>query len=409
MRLVTALLGPLLVWGACGAKRRPIGRGDAGPSVVVTDGRAVDLGAGPSSPEVEPNDTVAQAQPLAGPRIAGTISVGGTHTDVDLYRVDVPSPASAGADGGEAWVATVSLQAGDAAVLLDVLDDAGKPVLSRVAAPHQLARVTNLRLDVAAVVRVRRVAKKGQPDVAADYSIEGRCALATATLEREPNDDPARANAIGDTVTGTLDPFDRDVFVLPAVAEGSTFELELGAMPELATELRVRRGNDVVISARAGKGGELRMRNVPSGEGLVVQLRVLDGASDSPYALKLGAEAPLDAATVEHEPNDDRARASHVSLSAGTVDVAGYLWPGDVDFYCADTGFSARVEAMPDVDFGLETFDASGKSLTKVNAGKRGSGEVVPLDAGARCVKVSGLGRSTAFDAPYRLTISSTQ
>ena len=409
MRLVTALLGPFLVWGACGGKRRPISRGDAGPSVVVTDGRAVDLAAEPASLEVEPNDTVAQAQPLAGPRIAGRLAVGGAHADVDLYRVDVPSPANAVADGGEAWVATVSLQAGDAAVMLDVLDDAGKPILTRVAAPHQLARVTNLRLDVAAVVRVRRVTKKGQPDIASDYSIEGRCALATAGLEREPNDDPSHGNAIGDTVTGTLDPFDRDVFILPAVAEGSTFELELGAMPDLATELRVRRGNEVVVSARAGKGGELRMRNVPSGEGLVVQLRVLDGASDSPYALKVGSEAPLDAATIEHEPNDDRAHATHVSLAAGAIDIAGYLWPGDADFFCVDTGFSVRVEGMPDVDFGLETFDASGKSLAKVNAGKRGSAEAVPLDAGARCVKVSGLGRSTAFDAPYRLTISSTQ
>ncbi|MEO6953184.1 MAG: hypothetical protein ABI321_15390 [Polyangia bacterium] len=408
MLALVALAGSIGA-GGCGQKRKPIGRGDAGPSVIVTDGRAVDLGALPSSPEVEPNDTPAQAQPLSGPRVRGVVTVGGARPDVDLYRVDVPTPASDTGDGGVAWVATVALHAGDTAVTLDVLDDAGKPVLTRVAAPHQLARVTNLRLDVPAIVRVRRPTKKGQPDIAADYTIEAQSALATAALEREPNDDPAHANVVGDTVTGTLDPFDRDVFTLPTVREGSTFEVELAAIPDLAPEIRLRRGDEVVVTARAGKGGELRMRNVPSGAGLVLQLRVIDGASDSPYALKLGPEAPLDAATVEHEPNEDRAHATHVSLAAGSIDVAGYLWPGDVDFYCADVGFSARVEAMPNVDFGLETFDASGRSLAKVNAGKRGSAEAVPFLAAARCVKVIGLGRSTAFDAPYRLAISATQ
>ena len=403
--LLSALVVACTSASGCGAKRKPIGRGDAGPSVVISDGRAVDLGAPPAAPEVEPNDTASLAQRLEG-RIGGVVgAASGAGRDVDLYRV--AAPATTSNDGGATWVGTVTLRAGDAAVTLDVLDDVGKPVVTRVAAPHLLARLTNLRLDVPVVVRVRHVAKKAEPELVAGYTIEASSVLATADLEREPNDDPAHANPGGPSVTGSLDPFDRDLFTLPAAPEGSTFEVELTAIPELAPEIRLRRGDETLLTARTGKGGELRMRNVPSGPGLVLQVRVLDGASDLPYTLKVGVEAPLDAATVEHEPNDDRAHATHVALAADSVDLAGYLWPGDVDFFCADSGIGARVDAMADVDFGLETFDASGKSLAKANAGKRGSAESVAFDAAARCVKVAAIGRATAFDAPYRLTISS--
>ena len=397
-----AVLGAVLLASACGAKREPIGRGDAGPSVVMSDGRA-DLGALPAVAEVEPNDT--QPQSLGTERVRGSFMLG-AKPDLDLYRIEVPA-STAAPDGGAGFASDIIVRAGACNLLLEVLGNDGKPTLSRPGPAQHAAQLTHLAVDSGVTLRVREAVKKGQAAVGCDYTIEATTHLAAAGEEREPNDDYGHANSLTDAVVGTLDPFDRDLYTLPAAPAGSTFEVELAAIPELAPEIRLRRGDEVLLSARTGKGGELRMRNLPSGPGLLLQVRVLEGASELPYALKLGVEAPLDANTVEHEPNDDRAHATHVALATASMDLAGYLWPGDLDFYCTDVGLGARVDAMADVDFGLETFDAAGNSLAKVNAGKRGSAETVPFAAAARCVKVSAIGRATAFDAPYRLTISS--
>lgn len=380
-----ALLITLALCG-CRDKRKPIGRADGGPSVVVSDGRAPDLGVQAGAPEREPNDTVAQAQVLAG-RVSGAVSA----KDVDVYRVDA---VAVDVDGGVS-VADVVVSSGDAPIELQLLDDKGKTILSRATEGHGEARITSLQLP--AWLRVRGKA-------AATYSIDATARTSTAGEEVEPNDDVKRANALPESgaATGTLDPGDRDSIGLPASPDLGTWRVELAAIPDVAPKLELRRGDQVVATSRGGKGGELRLRNLPGGPQLTLTLRSADGSSTQPYALRVATEPPIDAA-VEREPNDDVAHATKVQAG----DVAGYLWPGDVDVFCAEgAGVGAHVDGIPDVDFKLELLDGAGKPIAKADEGKRGSAEQLAVDPRARCVRLSAHGRDTAFDAPYRLTVT---
>ena len=87
--------------------------------------------------------------------------------------------------------------------------------------------------------------------------------------------------------------------------------------------------------------------------------------------------------------------------------VSGYLWPGDVDWFCApgDVDLGAKVEAMSEVKWKLELMDATGKRLEKLVVPETGGGVSVGPELGARCVKVSARPHDVAFDAPYRLEL----
>lgn len=424
MKRGTLLVLALLSGAGCREKRRPIDRGDAGPAVVVMDRRDPDLGLAPANPEHEPNDVAKQAQLLeADQRGGGTIPLvqGGAKPDVDWYAVGAPqaatdlgpSPDLAGTDAGAPppQIAFLTLSAAEGPLRLELVDAKGKVLLSRIAPAHGRAQISHLRLDGggSALLRVRRPPGLKTPATSAsDYTIEYSTRLAMLDEELEPNDDPAHAGALSaaGTLSGRLDgDSDRDLVALPALADGATYRVELAGLPELATELRLRDGDTVLATARGGKGSELRLRNLPGqGKGaLSLALRAVDGSSELPYALRVSTEPALDAA-VEHEPNDERARATQVVAG----EISGYLWPGDVDWFCRsdEGGLGARIEAMPDVDWKLEAFDAAGKSLKKADVGKRGTAEEIAAEAAVRCVRLSARSRDTAYDAPYRLTVT---
>ena len=79
----------------------------------------------PETPEAEPNNSVAQATPLAAPAVAQGVlqSADGKNTDVDLYRFE--------AKKGEVWIleTNAARRNSPADTRLAVLDAAGKPVL----------------------------------------------------------------------------------------------------------------------------------------------------------------------------------------------------------------------------------------------------------------------------------------
>ena len=118
--------------------------------------------------------------------------------------------------------------------------------------------------------------------------------------------------------------------------------------------------------------------------------------------LRVTSEPALDSG-IEREPNDDRA---HANPAVPGESIAGYLWPGDADWYCSAEGVAlgARIDALAEVDWKLELTDAAGKTIKKADEGKRGAGEELASDPRARCVRVSARSRDTAFDAPYRLS-----
>ena len=227
--------------------------------------------------------------------------------------------------------------------------------------------------------------------------------------EIEPDDTAPTAVHLGagGTLAGVLDgDDDRDYVALPAVEAGATFRVEVseneGAQAGAQIELKLRSASATIVSAR-GRGSELRLRNLPSGGGpLFVVLRTLDGRGPMPYTLRVASEPALGGG-VELEPNDDRA---HANKAAPGDSIAGYLWPGDVDWFCGDAPMGARVDALADVDWKLELADASGKTIAKADDGKRGEAETLPADPRARCVRLSARQRDTAFDEPYRLTLT---
>jgi hypothetical protein len=171
-------------------------------------------------------------------------------------------------------------------------------------------------------------------------------------------------------------------------------------------QLRVLAGKDVVAQARAGRGEELRLRNVgvPNAEaGALVVLKAVEGRNaDDRWLLRVGVEAPLDQA--EHEPNDTVATATRAPLDQT---LAGFLWPGDVDFYCPDRTdglVAATLEGVERVDLKLDRVSRDGKVLAHADEGGVGKGEALPPGP-PDCVRVAARARDVAFDAPYRLTL----
>jgi hypothetical protein len=420
----------LVVAGAVGCNRpprRPIERKDAGPAVVMVERRNEPRATGPTTPEIEPNDVGKSAQPIEpGARIAGAITPA-TPIDVDCFGLrPLPSALDLGAprdlgptDAGTPPVAiafvTVTPAEEGGQLVIDLLDDKGRVVLSRGAAAGQHATLHYLRLDPAtgATVRVRLPTRKKAappPSAAVGYTLEYAARWLTGDEEPlpevEPDDQLAQAVALPPrgTLTGRLDGTDdRDLVSLPALPEGATYRVELAAIAELALEVQVRAGKEVLSSARGGKGGELRLRNAPGRATLplVLQLRAIDGASDTPYTLRVASESPVEG--VEHEPNDRRPVANP---AAPGQSIAGYLWPGDADWFCgpAGTALGARVDGLADVDWKLEAAADDGAVLAKADAGKKGAGESLEPVPNASCIKISARARDTAFDAPYHLT-----
>jgi hypothetical protein len=420
--LALLLIGAACLSGCGRSTRKPLPRADAGPPVVVVDRKVESTAIGPTSPEIEPNDTWKQAQPLdEGVRIAGVLAVG-PPLDVDCYRLrgraaagDLGAPPDlAAVDLGAAPVLAgfVAVAPQEGSVVLDLLDEKGKVVLWRSAPAGQRATLSYLRIpEVGALVRVRRAARAQAPPVEVPYTIEYSTRLLgpdeEPRPELEPDDQPAQAVPLPPrgNVTGKLDGSDdRDLIALPALPAGATYRVELAAIAELALEVKLRAGSETLSTARGGKGGELRLRNLPgsAAQPLYLVLRAIDGASDTPYTLRVASEPALESG-VEREPNDDLA---HANRAVPGESIAGYLWPGDTDWYCAPEAsqLGARIDAMPDVDWKLELADAAGKIIVKADAGKRGAGEELPPDPRARCVRLSARARDTAFDAPYRLT-----
>jgi hypothetical protein len=187
----------------------------------------------------------------------------------------------------------------------------------------------------------------------------------------------------------------------------------------VSAQVRVLAGSPPQLSplgdARSGRGEELRLRNVgvPSGDQPIwVQLKAVEGKSvDGRWVLRLSWEAPLEGA--EREPNDTVAQAMALSLS-GQSTVSGFLWPGDADVYkvtgTEDALLGAELEGVDRVNLKLERIAPDGRVLAKADEGGTGKPERMPpfpIGKGEEVfLKVSARARDTAFDAPYRLTLT---
>jgi hypothetical protein len=415
----------LAALGCGGRKPIPVGH-DAGPSVVVVDpakrrpptAQAVVL-----VDEQEPDDDFAHAQPLeAGKGIRGTIALpSGKKGDEDYYQwleAAAPGAAPAPLDGGAGPfdLARVELTCPPNLKLrLDVYDGDHKKLATVDGTPGEKAVVPNLAVEPGRTYYARVTAEKGG-DPKAPYELVVRSTPGSIADEREPDDDLAHATvlaALGDATGFFGRRRDEDWLRVP-IADSGILRLELQPVEGVAVELRVldADGTHQLADARGGRGEELRLRNVGVQAGsAVVVLKATEGRNvDVPWTLRLGIEAALDGA--EREPNDNAATTTPLPLAGASAQVSGFLWPGDVDVYRVtgtDGMVTAELDGVERVDLKLERLTPDGKPLVKADDNGVGKGEALPpwpVVDGAALFRVSGRAHDTAFDAPYRLTVT---
>lgn len=291
--------------------------------------------------EAEPDDSVADAVPLAlGSAGRGTL---GHLGDRDVWRIPLGEETA----GARARV-TVSGVAGAEIELTAAFSGQGSALVSGTGGDGGGVTIRNLGLprdgttDLYITVRA---AKGAAPETPYDISV----ALeepTTERIEREPNDGPATATPLGEPgrVSGIIDRIeDVDIYALvvdrPATLQ-ATLEPPLGL--DLALELRGPDddGRARIDEAGPGEAEILRGYGVAAGTWTLV-VRGHKGAFDAaaPYALDLVlGEAGGD----ETEPNDDRGSAGVQPLVLG-AERQGWLHPrGDSDYWSVD--LSAREE-----------------------------------------------------------------
>jgi hypothetical protein len=387
--------------------------------------------------EHEPDDDRDHAQPIeAGKGIRGSLApptrLGAGKGDDDWYSYLVQDPSTslrtgpAGGDGVREL--QVRLLPGPGAdVALEIMDGDGRRMVladeGRAGAPEE-ARGLTLALGQTIYLRVRPSPKAGPQKPADDQGY--RLAISHTTAppgsEVEPNDTPAQATAMtGPDANGTLArKKDEDWFAWPlpagdgGVMKGTILRLELSG-PGVGPEVRLLPAPDAgpLLVARAPSGAdELRLRNVGLPEGarqllIGISSPGLRRGSEGRYQLRLAIEPPLQGA--EQEPNDTCERASRL---AAPGEIAGFLWPGDVDCY--------QVAAAPEATISLR-LQGDGCQADLLLPGERkaegGAAEIrwdgsrasqAPGSAGRDPspgiqVRVVPRSRTGCFDAPYRL------
>ena len=423
------------------------------------DGAAVVLAEAPAeagltvSDEVEPNDSLANAQALTptvenATGVAGRlIAAPGTKAkDVDLFRVVVPAPAvvTGDADGGTAPARQrLSIEVRPEAgmtVSVDALDDQGRVLVAAVgASAGESEGIPNLAVTPgtyfvrvkpglvsagstgsAATTAARRDAGGvASPNVggSAAYRVSVRLMPFEPGDEIEPNGKGALANEVtaGSDVAGFLAwRHDEDWFRLPlaGIPESSVLSAELEAPPGVAVSLAIADSVEHRMTDQRGKKGDrvaIRSVRLPSSEPhLYVVVKSDSGRNlEGRYVLRLRVEEAK--ADAELEPNDDPKHA--VSIGDGTF--VGTLGPGDVDVYrySSPAPVELNFEATPPerVDLKVEILREDGSAVAKIDAGRRREAERLPnvFVQGAILLRLSGGKGDGNLDEPYRIVASS--
>lgn len=400
--------------------------------------------------EVEPNDLLANAQPLAPTAEAGAGVVGhllsapgSKAKDVDLFRVTIPPPAVvvAGPDGSTpAPLQQLRIEAHPdpgLIVAVDVVDDQGRVAISSTGStPGEVQGIPNLAVATGPVfVRVRpgfapsgaassvttSAGVAGRPDAGVagsggGYRLTVRIVPVGPGDETEPNGKGTLANDAnleGD-VAGYLGwRHDEDWFRIPTagLAEGGVLSADLDGIEGVAAALAVYDSvQHKMIEQHGRKGDRVALRNVrlPSSDPNVFVVVSADSGRnlDARYTLHLRSEEAK--ADVEIEPNDDPAHA--VPIVDGTL--TGTLGPGDADVFRysapVPTELNVEVQPPPHIDVRLEVLREDGTSIMKVDTAKRGGAERLPnlFVSGTVLLRLQGQKGAGNLDDPYRLNVS---
>jgi len=396
--------------------------------------------------EIEPNDLLANAQPLSptaetGAGVVGHLvsAPGSKAKDVDLFRVVVPAPpvVTAAPDGGSAPPRQrlgIEVHPDPTLVIaVDVLDDQGHALLSSVGAtPGDAEGIPNLAVVPGNVfVRVRPSPLQPGPAAGGAAGAAKKDAGAAGTGgyrltvrllpfepgdEVEPNGKAALAGEVApeSDIAGFLGwRHDEDWFRVPTAGlpEGGVLSAELEPVEGVAASLTVYDSVEHKMIEQHGKRGDrVALRNVrlPSSDPNIYVVVTADAGRnlDARYTLRLrSGDAKADS---EVEPNDDPAHA--VPLGNGTV--TGTLGPGDADVfrYTAPEPTELSVELVPPprVDVVLEVLREDGSAAMKVDGGKRGAPERIAnlYVGGAVLLRLTPKKGEGNLDDPYRLTVA---
>lgn len=415
---------------AAGCHRSAMPPRPDGAAVVVAP-ETVDDGIA-TTPELEPNDTVAKAQsllisPTAPVAIAGSLPAG--KRDVDVYRLDFPGP-DAGPSPAPAQDAAVPtppprlvLRAdvrpaanSNLAMTLEALDAAGHILCAAVGEPGDAIAVPNLAIRPGTIhLRVRLTGSEGAPG--GSYRLVVRENPFDAGAEIEPNGDAAHATELapGGEAVGYLGwRHDQDWYRLPlgGVAEGSVLSVDLDPIAEVSVALALHGADGRKLTEARGRRGErVVLRNVhfPAGAPVVfVVVRAEVGwSADARYNIRPRAELPR--AGTEAEPNDDQAHAQ--TIADGTI--AGYLARGDVDFFRYSTDGMALLdlEVEPPGRGGVEVevTREDNTLLARAQSGHHQPARITgqPVPGGPILIRVVPRHGPVDSDDPYRLTVSS--
>lgn len=392
--------------------------------------------------EVEPNDLLANAQPLSpradtGAGVVGHLvpAPGAKAKDIDLFRVVIPPPAvvTAGADGGATPNQRLDVEVHpDPALVVsvDVLDDQGHAVLSSIGAtPGDTEGIPNLAVVPGNVFVRVRTGPASREAAAAAAKVDGGAApsagyrLTVRLLPFEPGDEVEPNGKAA--LAGQVDPegdiagflgwrHDEDWFRVPTAGlpEGGVLSADLEPVEGVAASLAVYDAVEhKMIEQRGRRGDRVALRNVrlPSSDQNVYVVVAADSGRnlDKRYTLRLRVgDAKADA---EIEPNDDPAHA--VPLADGTT-LSGTLGPGDADVfrYTAPepTELGVEVTPPPRVDVVLEVLREDGTVVMKVDTGKRGATEKIAnlYVGGTVFLRLSPKKGEGNLDDPYRITAS---
>jgi hypothetical protein len=427
-----------------------------GAAVVVAAESTTEPGVAVSD-EVEPNDLLANAQPVAptgalAVGIAGHLlsAPGAKAKDVDLYRIAVPAPTvvTADSDGGSAMfrqrLAVEVRPDPGLTVSIDAMDDQGKVLIAALGTtPGETVGIPNLAVIPGMyVIRVKpgvATAGVGAPGPAGNLgggalaavrrdggipAVSGSAYRLTFRLfpfeagdEVEPNGRGALANEVapGADVAGFLAwRHDEDWFRLPlnGLPEGSVLSVDLDPPDGVAVSIAVLDSVEHRMTEQRGrKGDRVAIRNVrlPSSEpNMFVVVRAEGGQNlAARYTLRLRTEEAK--ADAELEPNDDPTHAG--PLSDGNF--VGFLGPADVDVYRYTAAMPVELdfEATPPehIDLKLEVIREDGTVLTKTDVGKRREAERLPnlYVSGSLLLRLSAGKGDGNLDEPYRIHASS--
>jgi hypothetical protein len=423
---IAALAGAACGEAGCGKKTTHRRVGDAAAVEVVTAPPASPDGgtAGPSSDEIEPNDSDEVATVLAiGATVHGRID---PDADVDRYRIDVTA----------AGALSVVVEGHDGLDPVLEISDASGTVIARsdrqgariregvpnlgVAPGRYIATVTAKKPPPPPVPKKRPV-KRPPPEpakpIGGPYEITAALSTPPAGFEHEPDDDRGEANDLiaGDTGSGYIGwTGDADVWKISveALSARNALDIELSAVEGVALSLEVSDGIGQPITTRKGpRGGPLVVRGfvpaVPQGAPPFYYLTVRADRSNPETAYQIRAAAKLVAADAEVEPNDTPETATvvadrktlHAQWSTGDVDCFA-IPPTD-----APRTFDVSIDTPRDLDLAIDLL-VDGKLIEKVDHPGKGAAEkaVLTVPPGAHAV-VRVRGAEFAADGNYEIAI----